>query len=117
MQISCEVHGGHFLRLLDPERILDVEILVCSVCRMVLSGDVQFCSFLSDATPLTQGKLDDYQAKKNKGERLNQDQLVSVCVCVCVCVCVSVCVCVCECEGGFYGTFLVCGLNPVQVSQ
>lgn len=24
-----------------------------------------------------QGKLDDYQAKKNKGDRLNQDQLVS----------------------------------------
>lgn len=24
-----------------------------------------------------QSKLDDYQAKKNKGERLNQDQLVS----------------------------------------
>lgn len=27
--------------------------------------------------PRLQGKLDDYQAKKNKGERLNQDQLVS----------------------------------------
>lgn len=25
---------------------------------------------------LSQSKLDDYQAKKNKGERLNQDQLV-----------------------------------------
>lgn len=37
----------------------------------------------ADATPfhsmlksLLQSKLDDYQAKKNKGERLNQDQLV-----------------------------------------
>lgn len=31
---------------------------------------------VSFLTTFLQSKLDDYQAKKNKGERLNQDQLV-----------------------------------------
>lgn len=38
--------------------------------------DFILTSLFNDCNICFQSKLDDYQARKNKGERLNQDQLV-----------------------------------------